>query len=487
VPGTGSTSARTQRAASGRPPGRPSGRPGGRRLRFGEPPSEGVSATQRVPFGWAPVVVLFLVGMVDRIETSVIAGVLPLIQAEWSVSDTWAGAIPTAAAIAGAVVALPAGYYADRVTRTRIIAVVVAVWSVITLGSAIAVSFAMFFVTRVALGAADNIDTPSVNSLLADYYPPAIRASVFGWARLTHYAGLAVGVILGGVIGEAFGWRAAFYVMVLPGLGVAWLCWRLREPIRGFLDQVVARGGDQPVPVPEAPAPIDVRPPGRELLQDAVRQVREVVRIPTLHLVCLGLTALSFGLGGIFYWLPSLLQRSFALGEARAGTVAGAIGLVGVVGGTLAGGWLGNRWHVSRTSGRLLAGGGGLVVGTLGLLVTLRASSLALFALLLAASFFAMSIAIPNLMASLADVVVATSRGVGFAVLSFLVTLGSAFGPLLVGAISDVTGSLLVGMYALTVPMLLGGVLVLRARRHFERDAGRVLADARGNGDTPTR
>jgi MFS family permease len=455
----------------------------GRRL--GAPPAEGVRATQRVPFGWAPIVVLFLVGMVDRIETSVIAGVLPLIQAEWGVSDTWAGAIPTAAAIAGAIVTLPAGYYADRVTRTRLIAVVVAIWSVVTLGSAVAISFAMLFATRVLLGAADNIDTPALNSLLADYYPPAVRASVFGWARLTHYAGLAVGVILGGVVGERFGWRAAFFVMVLPGLGVAWLCWRLREPVRGFLDQVVARGGTEPVPVPEPRAPGLVRLPGRELLREAMRQVREVVAIPTLHLVCLGLTGLTFGLGGVFYWLPSLLQRSFALGEARAGTIAGAIGLVGVVGGTLFGGRLGNRWHVRRTSGRLLAGGSGLLLGTGGLLVTFQAARLPVFAVLLTASFFAMSIAIPNLMASIADVVVATSRGIGFAVLSFLVTLGSAFGPFLVGAVSDTTGSLHVGMYALTVPMFVGGGLILAARRHFERDAGQVLAQARGDREQP--
>jgi hypothetical protein len=46
------------------------------------------------------------------------------------------------------------------VTRTRIIGVGVAIWSVITLGSAVAVSFAMFFVTRVALGAADNRVVP---------------------------------------------------------------------------------------------------------------------------------------------------------------------------------------------------------------------------------------------------------------------------------------------------------------------------------------
>lgn len=449
------------------------------RSRLGAPPDEGVRPTARAPFGWAPVVVLFLVGMVDRIETSVIAGVLPQIQAEWGVSDTLAGAMPTAAAIAGALVAVPAGYAADRATRTQLIAVVVAIWSVITLGSAVAISFAMLFATRVLLGAADNIDTPAVSSLLADYYPPATRATVFGWARLTHYAGLGVGVILGGVVGEAFGWRAAFLVMVLPGLAVAWLVWRLREPARGFLDQVVARGGTEPSPVPEATAQPWASVGVREMTSEVGRQLREVLAVRTLTLVCAGLTALTAGLTGIFYWLPSLLGRDYGLGEGAAGTVAGVVGLVGVVGGVWAGGRLGDRWHGRRRGGRLLAGGLGLVVGTVLTFVALLAPTLLTFALVLTAAYGAMSIAIPNLMAAIADVLVATSRGVGFAVLSFLVTLGGAFGPLLVGVLSDASGSLAAGMAVAAVPMLLGGLLVLRARRHFELEAGAVLDAAR--------
>lgn len=450
------------------------------RWQLGAPPPDGVRARDRAPFGWAPVVVLFLVGLVDRIETSVIAGVLPQIQAEWGVSDAWAGAMPTAAAIAGAVVALPAGYLADRATRTRLIAVVVAIWSVVTLGSAVAVSFGMLFATRVLLGAADNIDNPSSNSLLADYYPPLTRARVFGWARLTHYAGLAVGVILGGVVGEAFGWRAAFLVMVLPGLGVAWLCWRLREPVRGFLDQVVARGGDGPVPAPDAVPAAWASVPLRTMFRDVGVQLREVGQVRTLRLVCVGLTALTFGLSGVFYWLPSLLVRTAGLGEAAASTLAGAVGLVGVVGGVLLGGRLGDRWHGRIRGGRLLAGGGGLLVGTVLLGAALQVTDrLAVFALVLTAAYLAMAVAIPTLMAAIADVIVAGSRGVGFAVLTFLVTLGGAFGPLLIGVVSDRTGSLTLGMEATVVPMLLAGVLVLRARRFVDAETEGVLDQAR--------
>jgi hypothetical protein len=67
-----------------------------------------MAANPRLPYGCRPVVVLMLVALVDRVETSLVAGVLPLLQEEWGFGDTLVGAIPTAAAIAGIIVTLPA-------------------------------------------------------------------------------------------------------------------------------------------------------------------------------------------------------------------------------------------------------------------------------------------------------------------------------------------------------------------------------------------
>src|SRR5689334_24758255 len=76
----------------------------------------------RTPYGWAPAVVIVLVGLVDRVEFSLVAALLPQLQDEWGFSDTVGGSIPTASAITAGVLAVPAGYLADRYTRTRIVA-----------------------------------------------------------------------------------------------------------------------------------------------------------------------------------------------------------------------------------------------------------------------------------------------------------------------------------------------------------------------------
>ncbi|MGH3392616.1 MAG: MFS transporter [Actinomadura sp.] len=435
---------------------------------LGLPRRQGISAKDPAPYGWAPVVVLFVVGLVDRIEHGLLAGVLPLLQSEWGVSDTVAGAIPTAAALAATAVALPAGYLADRYDRTRIIAVVVFCWGLATLGSGLATGFAMFFAMRVVLAAAETIDNPASGSLLADYYPPVTRAKAYGLVRITTYLG-GIGTALGGVLGQAVGWRATFMIMAIPGVLTALLAWWLREPSRGLLDRVIARGSDEGTG-------------GTDPLTGELRfgsQFRQVLKIPTLVMICAGLMVLTPGLAGIAYWTPSLMVRRLGVDVGVAASLAGLISVVGVVAGTLVGAWLGRRMHGTRKGGRLLVGGAGITLGSLVLALAISMESLPPFVALLVASSLLLATAIPNLTASLADVVVAASRGLGFALLQLCITAGAAFGPLVVGIASDRSGSLATAMYVLTVPMMLGGLLSLAARGFFERDAQRVLDSAR--------
>lgn len=438
------------------------------RLKLGAPRGGMVDVTSRAPYGWAPLAVLLLVGLVDRIEFGLLSGVLPMVQAEWGFSDTVAGSIPTASALAAALVSLPAGYIADRHNRTRIIAVVVVCWALATLGSGLATGLAFFYAMRVFLSAAESIDNPAAGSLLADYYPPASRPQAYGWTRVTTYLG-GFGTILGGVLAEAFGWRSAFLFMVVPGLLTALVVWRLHEPIRGQLDRMIAGVTTEPAPTAATAAP---KP-------SFGRQLREILAIRTLIMVMIGLVLLTLGLAGVFYWLPSLMVRNFGIGTGAAGSLGGLVTITGVLAGTLVGSRVGRIWHETRKGGRLLAGGGGITLGSVVLALALTVDSIPVFCLVMLVASVLMSMAIPNLMASLADVLIASTRGLGFAVLQVSLAAGAAFGPLIVGVASDRTGSLVSAMYVLIVPMVLGGLITLAARGSFERDAQRALEAAR--------
>ena len=155
--------------------------------------------------GLGPALILVSVGLVEGIETNLTAGALPFLQDEFHFGDTLAGAIPTAAAIAGLASSLPGGYLADRYRRTSILGLVVASWAVLSTASTLATSFWMFFATRVVLGSANHLYNPAVASLLTDFYRPAVRARIFALQRVAQILGIAFGIGIGGLVGEAFG------------------------------------------------------------------------------------------------------------------------------------------------------------------------------------------------------------------------------------------------------------------------------------------
>jgi MFS family permease len=102
----------------------------------------------------------------------------------------------------------------------------------------------MLVALRSALGFGQAITEPSAASLLGDYYPPAHRGRAFSIQQVMLLVGTGLGVAIGGGLAAAFNWRVGLLVAALPGLAVAWLVFRLREPRRGSADLLAAIGGD---------------------------------------------------------------------------------------------------------------------------------------------------------------------------------------------------------------------------------------------------
>ncbi|HEX9259256.1 MAG TPA: MFS transporter [Acidimicrobiales bacterium] len=394
---------------------------------------------------------------VDGMESNFIPGVLSLLQDEFHFGDTAAGAIPTAMAIAGLVVTLPAGYLADRTNRSRLLAIVVGSWSVFTLASGLATSFAMFFVIRVLLGTAAHIDNPLSGSLVSDYYPASTRARVFALIRASGYIGLSLGIAIGGGLGQAFGWRAPFFAMVVPGLAVAFFVFRLKEPPRGGVDSH---------PVHEHA----IERGRRALWADC----RAVMSVRTLRYLFVGVAVAFAGFNGLGYWLPSFWEREFGLSEGEAAALTGALALVAVSIGFWIGGVLGDRWHRDRPTGRidlaaitLLLGGTLLVAAFVVHLIALQ------FPLLLMAAVLVVS-GMPSQAATVADVLPSARRGIGYAVFTFLVAVSSALGPLVVGIVSDLSGSLRTALIVSSVPCIPGALVLASARRSYVEDCKAV-------------
>ncbi|MEX2393529.1 MAG: MFS transporter, partial [Actinomycetota bacterium] len=185
-----------------------------------------------------PMWVLGLVIAVDSMDQSILRGVQTLIQDDFLLSDAEVGLLTSAFVLVHAVITIPAGYLADRLNRKKVIAWTVVMWSGTTALTGACRSFAQIIGVRALLGFGLGTTEPSANSLLTDYYPSHQRGRAFSVQQLMLFVGFGLGLGLGGAVGERLGWRWAFVVVGVPGVLIALLVLRLREPKRGHGDKL---------------------------------------------------------------------------------------------------------------------------------------------------------------------------------------------------------------------------------------------------------
>lgn len=156
------------------------------------------------------------------IDRTIITVLQQPIKVELGLSDTQLGLLSgTAFALFYSVLGLPIARLAERYDRSRIIAVSLAAWSLMTMLCGTATSFAQLLLFRIGVGVGEAGGTPPAHALIADLYPPEKRATAISIYSLGVPIGILFGAVAGGALGEAFGWRTAFVVVGAPGLILA--------------------------------------------------------------------------------------------------------------------------------------------------------------------------------------------------------------------------------------------------------------------------
>ena len=267
--------------------------------------------------------VLVLVYVFNFVDRQILAVLLQPIKEELGVSDTAMGVLTGLAfALFYTFAGIPIARLADRGTRRSVIAAGVALWSAMTAVSGLAQSYVHLAMARIGVGVGEAAASPPAHSLLSDYFPPSQRATAMAIYNMGANAGILMGFLLGGWVGETFGWRNAFLIVGLPGLAVAALVrLTVREPPRG---------------VSEGRAVAEEMPPLRDVLRTMVsqRSFRHVVLAASLF---------SFSGYGFSTWGPTFLIRVHGLSVGEAGFWLGIIlGVFGALG-TFTGGWLSDR------------------------------------------------------------------------------------------------------------------------------------------------
>jgi MFS family permease len=183
--------------------------------------------------------VLILVYLSNHIDRQILSILIEPIKKQFGASDMMMGLLTGPAfGVFFAIAGLPIARWADRGTRRTIIAISAALWSALTALSGMAASYAQLALLRVGVAIGEAGCNPPSHSLLSDYFPAEQRGRALGAYTAGATAGGAFGMLLGGLLYSAFGWRMSFAAVGLPGILLAALVYfTVREPQRGGRDR----------------------------------------------------------------------------------------------------------------------------------------------------------------------------------------------------------------------------------------------------------
>ena len=380
-------------------------------------------------------IILTTMNMLNYVDRWVPSAVKDLLKTDLSLSDaqtSW----PLSAFIVVYMVASPIfGALAERHNRRALIAFGVAAWSLATAAAAFSTGFTSLLIARAAVGIGEAAYATLAPSLLADFYPPERRNRVFTFFYVATPVGSAIGFVVGGVLGEHFGWRTSFLAVGLPGLLVAALAMLMKEPVRGAFDEKPP----EPVSWPVA--------------------IRSLVKNRLFVVTVLGYTAVTFATGGIADWFPTFLSRLRGMPLSQADLWIGVSAVVGGLVGTTGGGFIADKLKkVTRQPYLALSGLAMLpaAVLTVVALFVLRAP-VAIIATVLAAQLFLWAYNAP-VNAILVNSVEPGLRARAFGLSILCIHLfGDVLSPPLIGVVSDATGNLELALVMVPIAVLVGG------------------------------
>ncbi|HLG63915.1 MAG TPA: MFS transporter [Ktedonosporobacter sp.] len=400
--------------------------------------------------------VLLIINVLNYADRSVLSAVLPKIQADFQLNNTELGLLASSFLFIYAIATLPLGIWADRSPRKNIVALCVGLWSVATAFGGLTRSFIQLFFTRSFLGIGEAGYAPASLSMLGDYFPKEQRGRILSYWSVGNLIGTALGLIIGGIIADRFGWRWAFYAVGIPGLIAAFLIWRASEPARGAFD----REGD-------AGAEMSHGSLGKNFWQVA----RQIFHIRTYWVLLAAFIFSFFTIGSAQVWIPTYLVRNFQLTVGAAGAVSGGVLAGGSLVGTIAGGWLADMMQRRRPEGRMIVATAAFILGAPLTFLALAIHTLTPFIVVFVAAIVCLSLCLGPLNAVIQDVIAPQMRATAVGLVLLLAhLLGDAASPLVIGALADKTtlGYALI----ITAPpcLLIAGVICLIGLRTVARD-----------------
>lgn len=402
-------------------------------------------------------VLLLLINLFNYVDRSILYSVTSPISKEFDASDFAMGWLVTGFLVTYMLISPIFGWLADRTSRWLLIGVGVILWSLASGGSGLARTYAMLLVMRCLIGVGEAAYGPVAPTLISDLYPVAVRGKVLAWFYAAIPVGSALGYILGGMFAQPGRWHHAFLLTIPPGILLGVWCFFMREPSRGAADADA--------------------PPRKATWAD----YKKLLHIRSYVLATLGMTAMTFAIGGVAAWMPTYLVRDRALKPESANTIFGAIVVVSGLIATLLGGIVGDKLRARFPGSYFIVSAAGMIVGFPLFLLMLVTPFPYAWAIIFAACFCLFFNTGPS-NTILANVTPAAIRASAFAVNILIIHLfGDAISPPIIGWIAD-RSSLAMGFVVVSGMMVVGGIIWLCGAKYLAADtaasSGGVAAGA---------
>ena len=370
-------------------------------------------------YRWFVFFVFFCFVLLHQADKLLIGPLTTPIMEAFDINEAQMGAVSSMAIIVAAVLYPVWGYLYDRYARARLLALASFIWGSTTWLNALAPTYTLFLFTRASTGI-DDSSYPGMWSLLSDYFGPRIRGKVYGLLQVAQPSGYMLGTVLATMLAGTMGWRSVFFLTGGAGILMAILIFvGVREPQRGQSEPEMA-----------------------DLAEVAVHRIDKQVLLGLLRNRSY-LLLISQGFFGVFpwqvltFWFFRYLEteRGYT-GDQAMITMIVAIATLSV--GYFFGGVVGDFFFRRTPRGRTLTSMVGVLAGAAFLFLTMSVpvGNQGLFMGLLAFTGVTMSVAAPNVVATLHAVTEPEVRSTAQAILAFAENFGSAVAPWLAGVIA---------------------------------------------------
>ncbi|MRR18137.1 MAG: MFS transporter [Deltaproteobacteria bacterium] len=402
--------------------------------------------------------VIWLIMFMDYMDRSAINAVLPLLKKEFLFTDTQTGVISSCLNVTVGLLALPVAIIVDRWSRTRMISVMVFIWSLATWGTSLANRYIHFVIARLGVGVGEAGYNAAGYALISYYYPKKVRGTMLGIFNTGITLGYGLGMVIVGWLAHTYGWRTCFGILAIPGILLALLVWFAPD-----YKTDSERGGNGK---------------GKASVW---ADLKYVFKTPVLLYIYLGSAAFHLAYQATGTFGVTFLVREFGLNIKQAAGLLGMIGLLTFLGSPV-GGWLGDRFLKKTEKSRLIVAASFatlvVIAGTISLQNAaghLGDKSLTFTLIFWAIGGFFMAGVTPNLIGVTQEVVPTFLRATAAGFLPVVNNLlGSFPGPIIVGAISDRTNLITAMQIVLVVSAGLTVVFVYIATRYYAKAAAKL-------------